>query len=217
MNDFFKTHPKAIIGMVHCLPLPGTVNFKDNLATVRAQALADATTLFKAGVDAIMIENMGDEPYGITMELEQTAALAAIAEMIKKEVPLPLGIDCAFSDYKSSLAIAKAVGAEFVRIPVYVDTVIYGNGIINPSARDAQLYRRKINGEHIKIMADLQVKHTFMLNSAISVLDSLHLAEAAFADAVVITGSVTGSSASIDDLITIKKHAKVPRRMPLRK
>ncbi len=51
--DFSK---KPIIGMVHCLPLPGTMKFKDNMAEIIAQAVSDAKTLEKAGVDAIIIE-----------------------------------------------------------------------------------------------------------------------------------------------------------------
>ena len=210
MHNFFQKNTKAIIGMIHCLPLPGTVKFNGDLQKVRDQALNDAHTLAMAGVHAIMIENMGDEPYGITMQLEQVTSMCAIAELIKNSVDLPLGIDCAFSDYRSALAIAKAVGADFVRIPVYVDTVIFSDGIAYPCAHDAQLYRKKIGAEDVLIMADLQVKHTYMLSDKISLIDSYHLAVSNGADAVIVTGKVTGSATSTNELKAIKDIAQVP-------
>ena len=210
MRTFLKENPKAIIGMVHCLPLPGTYGFKDNLDVVVKQALHDANTLKEVGFTAIMVENMGDVPYAEKMEVEQIAALSAIAALIRKEVDIPLGIDCAFSDYQSALAIAKAVGASFVRIPVFVDTVIFSDGIIYPAARKALAYREKIKADDVAILADIQVKHSYMLNPKIDLKESAKLAEANGADAVVVTGMKTGQPASMDDLKMIKDLVKIP-------
>ena len=207
---FLKEYPKAIIGMVHCLPLPGTAGFKDNLDDVKRQALDDAITLEKAGFTAIMGENMGDVPYRERLETEQIASLSAIAQLIKEHTHLPLGIDCAFSDYETALAIAKAVGATFVRIPVFVDTVLFSDGIIYPSARKALAYRKKIQAEHIDILADIQVKHSYMLNPHIDLKESAKLAEVNGADAIVVTGMKTGQAASLDDLKMIKNLVKIP-------
>lgn len=210
MRSFLKKNPKAIVGMVHCLPLPGTFGFKNNLEEVKKQALHDAKTLKEAGFTAIMIENMGDIPYTEKMEIEQIAALSAIAALIKNEVDLPLGVDCAFSDYKSALAIAKAVDASFVRIPVFVDTVIFSDGIIYPSARKALSYREKIKADDVAILADIQVKHSYMLNTEIDLKESAKLAEANGADAIVVTGMKTGQAASLNDLKMIKNLVKIP-------
>lgn len=210
MRPFLKKNPKAVVGMVHCLPLPGTFGFKDNLDEVKEQALHDAVTLKEAGFTAIMIENMGDVPYAEVMEVEQITALSAIAQMIKEEVDLPLGVDCAFSDYRSALAIAKAVGASFVRIPVFVDTVVFSDGLIYPSARKALAYREKIKADDVAILADIQVKHSYMLSQAIDLKESAKLAEANGADAIVVTGMKTGQAASLDDLKMIKDLVKIP-------
>lgn len=208
--SFLKDYPKAVIGMVHCLPLPGTQGFNNNLEAVKQQALHDAITLEKAGFTAIMIENMGDMPYRETLETEQVAALAAIAALIREKTHIPLGIDCAFSDYQAALAIAKAVGARFVRIPVFIDTVIFSDGLIYPSARKALAYRKKIMAEDVDILADIQVKHSYMLNPHIDLKESAKLAEANGADAVVVTGFKTGQAASTDDLKMIKDLLQVP-------
>ena len=210
MTKTYFTEKPRLIGMVHCLPLPGTVGFKNNLEAVKTQALEDALKLQEAGFDAIMIENMGDAPFQTNMETEQITALTMIATLIKEKIKLPLGIDCAFSDYKSSLAIAKAVGASFVRIPVFTDTVIYANGIILPCARDAMLYRQKLHAEEVLILADIQVKHTYMLNPNITLEQSAHEAEAAGADVIVITGASTGQPADANLIARMRKIVKVP-------
>ena len=116
----FEINQNLIIGMVHCLPLVNTKDYKNNNDEILKRAIEDAVTLEKAGVGAIMVENMGDNPLKETLDHEQAIQLAVITKAIKDVVKIPVGIDAAFNDYKTSLAIAKAVGGAFVRIPVYV-------------------------------------------------------------------------------------------------
>lgn len=210
MNRNYFTEKPRLIGMVHCLPLPGTAGFKNNLKEVTKQAIEDAEKLQEAGFDAIMVENMGDAPFQTMMEIEQITALTMIATLIKEKINVPLGIDCAFSDYKSSLAIAKSVGADFVRIPVFTDTVIYANGLIYPCARDAILYRKKLHAENVLILADIQVKHTYMLNPNITLEQSAHEAEAAGADVIVVTGASTGQPADATLIARLRAVIKSP-------
>ena len=146
MNElsFFGHGKQFVIGMVHCLPLPGTPRFGGDMDKVVTQAIQDAKTLEAAGMDALIIENMGDVPFGITLDTPQVCALAAVSALVVREVKIPIGIDAAMNDYQAALSIAKAVDAQFVRIPVFVDTVEFYGGIITPCAR----------GGH-----DLQEKH----------------------------------------------------------
>ncbi len=210
MKELFGLGNKTVIGMVHCLPLPGTAGFKDNMKTIIAQAILDAKTLEEAGCDAIIIENMGDGPFSHTMDTEQSIALAAISALVKTQVSLPIGIDAAFNDYKTSLSIAKAIGAEFVRIPVFVDTVMYYNGTIQPCSRDAVLFRKKIHAENVKILADIQVKHTFMVNPSITIKDSAKQAVACMADGIIVTGRSIGTETPLDIIKQVKEVVKVP-------
>lgn len=182
-----------VIGMVHCLPLPGTVGFKDNCDEIIERAVQDAITLEKGGVDAIMIENMLDDPLGLTLDIEQSVALSAITSRIREAVSLPIGIDAAFCDYKSSVSIAKFNGCQFVRIPVFVDMVQFHGGLITPCARDCVLYRKHLMAEDILIFADIQVKHTNML-IPVPIEQSAKNAQACGADAIIVTGSTTGEA-----------------------
>ncbi|MBO1265098.1 BtpA/SgcQ family protein [Proteiniclasticum sp. SCR006] len=205
--DFNK---KPIIGMVHCLPLPGTMKFKDNLPEITTQAIHDAKTLEKAGVDAIIIENMGDDPFGVKLDIAQVTALSAISALVAKEVSLPIGIDAAMNDYETSLSLAKAIDADFVRIPVFVDTVEFYGGIINPVAREATLFRKQINAEDILIFADIQVKHTHMVLSSVSIEDSARSAMDCGADAIIVTGTHIGVETPMEIIKKVKSIANIP-------
>ena len=66
---------KGIIGMIHCLPLPGTLHYGGSMQAVIDRALADLDALEKAGVDAAIVENFCDKPNTAKLEPEQLAAL----------------------------------------------------------------------------------------------------------------------------------------------
>ena len=210
MSDVIGIGNKTVIGMVHCLSLPGTVGFKNNMDQIKKQAIEDAIILERAGCSAIMIENMGDGPLNYILDTEQTVALAVVAALVKEKVNIPIGIDAAFNDYKAALSIAKAIDADFVRIPVFVDTVMYYNGTIQPCAREAVLYRKKIYAENVKILADIQVKHTYMVNPNISIIDSAKQAVSCLADGIIVTGTSIGMETPIDIIKQVKEEVKIP-------
>ena len=208
--DFFKRDGKFVMGMVHCLPLPGTAFFKDNMDKIMEQAVEDAKNLEKAGCHAIIVENMGDDPFGITLDTPQVAALAAISAIVAQNVSIPIGIDAAMNDYETALSIAKAIGADFVRIPVFVDTVEFYGGIITPCARKAMLFRKSIGAENVKILADIHVKHTHMVLTHVSIEDSAKTAQANGADGIIVTGTHIGIETPLEIIKKVKKVTTVP-------
>lgn len=200
----------TIIGMVHCLPLPGTPGFDGDYQKIISQAVADAITLEQAGVDAVIVENMGDTPFAATLDMEQTVALTAAAVAVQNAIHIPIGIDAAFNDCKASLSIAGITNSSFVRIPVFVDTVVFTDGIINPCARECMKYRKDLGLEHIKVIADVQVKHTHMLLPHITIEQSAKMAVECGADGIIITGSVIGELTPIEMIERVKKVVPIP-------
>ena len=209
IREVIRQRSNAVIGMVHCLPLPGTWHFNNECSHIVERAVQDAMTLEKAGVNAIMIENMCDDPLSITLETEQVAALSAITAQVRKAVSLPIGIDAAFNDYKASLSIAKFNDCQFIRIPVFVDMVQYFGGIIYPCAREALLYRKKLQAEEILILADVQVKHTNLV-VPVPIEQSAKNACANGADAIIVTGSTTGEATPLEMIQRAKKVVSIP-------
>lgn len=206
--ELLKT--KSIIGMIHTLPLPATMDYGGDMNAVIDRALADLHAMERAGVDAAIVENFCDHPAGTKLEPEQLAALTAVATVVARESRIPIGIDAAFCDPFASLAIAVAVGASFIRVPVFVDTVITSDGIITPCARELQRYRRLLGAEHIALLCDIQTKHTFMLSDAISIEESARMAQECGADALIITGAHTGSASPVETLARVRKVTSLP-------
>lgn len=199
-----------VMGMVHCLALPGTPDFCGDMEKITSQAVKDAIALEKSGMDAIIIENMGDNVFGINLDIEQSCALAAISAVVAQNVNIPIGIDAAMNDYKTALSVAKAIGADFVRIPVFVDTVEFFGGIIQPCAREAMKFRKNLGAENVKILADIQVKHTHMVLTHVSIEDSARAAEACGADGIIVTGTHIGVETPIDIIKRVKKVTNIP-------
>lgn len=209
-QEIFSQEKPVIIGMVHCLPLPGTPRFAGNMEQVISQAVADAKTLQQAGCDAVIVENMGDEPFGITLDTEQAVALAVVSAHVKASITIPVGIDAAMNDYRAAISIAKAIGGQFVRIPVFVDTVEFYGGVIKPCAREAMFFRKQLGAEDVAIFADIHVKHTHMVLPHVSIEDSAKAAEGCGADAIIVTGTHIGVETPIEIIERVKKVVKLP-------
>lgn len=212
MNEkqILTAHGKTVIGMVHCLPLPGTAGFGGDYGRILQCAIEDAVTLERAGVDAVIVENMGDTPFGALLDTAQLAALSAAAMEVRRAVTIPIGIDAAFNDCKASLAIAGITGADFIRVPVFVDTVVFTDGTIMPCAKKCMEYRKQLGLSHVKILADVQVKHAHMLLPQITVEQSAREAAANGADAIIVTGSEIGVETPIDMVARVKKAVSLP-------
>lgn len=200
----------TVIGMIHLLPLPGTAGFDGDFQKILDRAVQEAITLEKAGVDAVMVENMGDTPFSAKLDIAQIAALSAATMLVRKTIKIPVGVDAAFNDCKASISIAAITGATFVRIPVFVDTVVFTDGIINPVARECIMYRKQLGAEHIKILADVQVKHSHMLLPNITIEQSAKEAQDNGADAIVITGSSIGEETPIQMIERVNKIVNIP-------
>lgn len=209
-KELITTGKRTVIGMVHCLPLPGTALFDGDYEKIIDRAVADAITLEKAGVDAIIVENMGDTPFEALLSTSQIAALSAAAMAVRAAVKIPIGIDAAFNDCKASLSIAGIVGACFVRIPVFVDTVLFTDGVISPCASECMKYRKQLGLTHVKILADVQVKHAHMLLPNITVEQSAKEAADNGADAIIVTGSGVGIETPLEMIEKVKKVVSIP-------
>lgn len=199
-----------VIGMVHCLPLPGTSGYDGDLQKIYTQAVQDARTLEACGVDAVIVENMGDGPFGVTLDEIQRITLAVATQKVRDAVQIPVGVDAAFSDYEANLAIAYAAGCQFIRVPVFVDTVEFYGGIINPCAKDCMRYRKAIGAEDVMVLADVQVKHTNMLLPHVTIEKSAKTAVECGADAIIVTGSAIGTETPIEMIQRVKQVVKIP-------
>lgn len=190
-------HP--VIGMLHLPPLPGAPGSRgeDPLAT----ALRDAEALVAGGCDGLMLENFGDAPfYPGRVPAITIAAMTRIATAISERFPVPLGINVLRNDGLSALAIAAAVGARFIRVNVLCGARVTDQGLIQGIAHDLLRERRALHAESVKILADVDVKHSAPLGRRPLVDETHDLAQRGGADAIVVSGPATGKAISLTDL-----------------
>ena len=97
-----------------------------------------------------------------------------------------------------------------MRVPVFVDTVVFTDGIINPCAKQCMEYRKALVREDIKILADVQVKHAHMLLPYLTIEQSAREAADSGADGIIVTGTQIGEETPIDLIQRVKKVVKLP-------
>ncbi|MBR0385901.1 MAG: BtpA/SgcQ family protein [Erysipelotrichaceae bacterium] len=194
---------KFIVGMVHLLPLPGASGFDGNIEKIEQRALEDAEKLFKGGVDALIIENFGDEPYDTSISLEAYSVMLRIADKVQAQIDIPFGVNVQFNCIEEEWAMSYALGADFLRAETYVETRFSSYGRGEPSAARLQRLKKQYPSDTM-IFADINGKHTYGI-PGVSILDAAHDAKAAKADAVIITGKYTGQNPSVEDIKEIKE------------
>jgi membrane complex biogenesis BtpA family protein len=196
---------RTLIGMVHLAPLPGSPRWAGSMDAVVGRALDDAQALADNGIDTLLIENFNDVPFVPgRVEAATVAAMTVAADAVRRAVPtLPLGVNVLRSDGRSALAIACAVGAEFIRVNVHTGAVLADQGILQTDAH-ATLRDRRLLGSDVKIFADVQPKHSVPLGPSDLEQDAHDLVDRALADALVVTGRATGLPTALGDVKRVR-------------
>ena len=200
--------PKSLIGVVHLEPLPGSSGWDGDMPRVVGRALDDAAALEAAGFDGIILENFGDAPFSRDFAGRGAiTAMAAIGSLVQEKTSLPVGINVLRSDALSAVAVAAAVGARFIRVNVHIGAAATDQGIIQGDARETLLSIRNIS-PGLKVFADVFVKHAKPLGSDSIEQAAAELVERGKAAALIVTGEMTGSPGSPEELARVR--AAVP-------
>jgi membrane complex biogenesis BtpA family protein len=210
MPSLFKKifdQTKPIIGMVHLLPT--NHHSSVNLDSILKKALQDTKSLILGGVDSIMIENNYDMPHTEFAHPKTIAIMTLVCNEIRKLTNLPIGVCTLWNDYKTSLSIAKVCKLQFVRIPVFVNSVETSYGKIFACPEKVLDYRISLQADNIAILSDIYVKHSTII-SPLSLIDSAKMSKIYGSDAVIITGKWTADSPLLDDLKAIKNLNLIP-------
>lgn len=197
---------KPVIGMIHLKALPGTPKNSLNSSEIIRAALEEADIYTKAGIDAIMIENMHDVPYlKGNVGHEISSLMTLIGYLIKQRTQLPVGIQILAGANLEALAAAKAAGLDFIRAEGFVFAHVADEGLIEAQAGELLRYRKTINAEEIAIFTDIKKKHSsHSITDDVSLLDTAKAAQFFLSDGIIITGNHTGVSASVEELNSLK-------------
>lgn len=191
-----------LVGVVHLLPLPGAPRPSPGLEAVLARAVADVRALAEGGADAVIVENLGDAPFAADQVGPETvAAMTAVVLAVRAAAPgLTLGVNVLRNDALAALAIAAVAGASFLRVNVLTGVMATDQGLITGRARELLQLRQRLGAGHIRIAADVLVKHATPLGPVALedvARDTFHRGGA---DAILVTGTGTGQPTSDQDL-----------------
>lgn len=194
-----------VFGMLHLPALPGSPNSRLSREDRLDWVLRDAAALTEGGIDGLIIENFGDTPfYPGTVPPMVAAEMARLANEVRKRFPVPLGINVLRNDALTALAVANAVGAQFIRVNILCGTRLTDQGIIHGQAHELLRQRASWQAADINILADLQVKHSGALVERDICEEARETVERGGADGLIISGSVTGAAADGDQFEQVR-------------
>ena len=195
---------KPIIAMVHLPALPGSplYNSKLGLDYILESAEKDLNALQNAGVDAVMFGNENDRPYEFNVNQATTSSMAYIIGSLKNKINVPFGVNVLW-DPMSTIALAASTGAQFVR-EIFTGTYASDMGLWNPDAGKAMRYRDSLNRNDLLMFYNISAEFAYSLDRRTVAERAKSAAFSSIPDAILVSGQITGESASIDDLKEVK-------------
>lgn len=205
---------KTVIGVIHSKALPGSPAYQgEDLEEIYAYAVEEARRYARGGVHGLIVENHGDIPFSKPDDLgpETAAVMAVMTDRVRQSVDLPVGVNVLANGALHALAVAQAGGAAFVRVNQWTNAYVANEGLIEGPAAKATRYRAWLRANHIKVFADVHVKHgSHAIVADRSIPEMTRDAEFFDADVVIATGQRTGDAARLDEVRTIKEATQLP-------
>ncbi|MDA4848672.1 BtpA/SgcQ family protein [Hoeflea poritis] len=206
MSKFLNTFTvaKPVIAMVHLGALPGTPLYdaRRGLEGLLEGARADLAALQAAGFDAVMFGNENDRPYEFDVDLASTATMAFIIGQLRSEISVPFGVNVLW-DPKSSVALAAATGASFVR-EIFTGTYASDMGPWTPDAGAALRYRDRLGRQDLAMLYNVSAEFADSLDRRPLPDRARSAVFSSIPDAVLVSGQITGEAAAMSDLEAVK-------------
>jgi uncharacterized protein len=213
LQELFGT-ARVVIGVVHLLPLPGGPHYRGQAVDELVRfAVEEGRAYREGGVHGLIVENGWDMPFSQPDDLgfETAASMAVIADRVREETGLPIGINVLANAASCSLAVAQAAQGGFVRVNQWTNAYVANEGLMNGQGPHAARERARIRAEHLKVFADVHVKHgSHSIVADRSLAQQAEDAEFFDADVLIATGSRTGDATPLDEIEGIKAASNLP-------
>lgn len=154
----YKTEPFELTTVVGIAPLPGTARYQgESISSIVDAAVEEAAQYAAAGISSMILQNVNDWPARERVDIETVAYLSVIGSAVRRAVGTScrLGISVLRNDGAAAVAIAHAVGAQFIRAKIYVGAML-GAGGIEMGCMDTVLSLRQKIGSDVEIWADIR-------------------------------------------------------------
>lgn len=206
--------PRALIGVIHALPLPGAPDYAgEPVEALYDHAAREAERYVAGGLDGVIVENHGDIPFlrPGAIGQETAAVMAVMADRVRRAIGAPVGINVLANGGKTAVAVAKAAGAGFIRVNQWANAYVANEGFVEGDAAEITRYRSWLRAQGLKVFADVHVKHGAHAITADRTIQELTRDVEFFdADVVIATGQRTGDAAAAEELETIKGATELP-------
>jgi len=202
--------PGPLIGVIHLKPLPGSPRWAGSMEEVIRGAVADALAYQKGGAHAVIVENFGDVPFTRgPVPAETVAAMAVAGRAVRAAVRLPLGFNVLRNDPQAALGLCAACGGDFIRVNVHTGSMLTDQGLIEGNAFATVRRRRELGLGHVRILADVLVKHAVPLGDLALADAARDTLERGLADGLIVSGVGTGHPTAAEDVQVVR--AACPR------
>lgn len=175
-------------GSPAALPIPAIVEY----------AIRNARYAVEGGVGALYIQDLGDYPVAPTVQPHSLAGMTAVGAALRREFPaLKLGVCLMSHGAREPLAIAQAVGAQFVRLKVYVGVMVKAEGLLEGCAYQAVQYRSQIGAGNVALLADVYDRTGEPMGRMPLAEEARQAAIYGRADGLILTGKTFDESVSM--------------------
>lgn len=208
--DCFGTKRKVIIGMAHIGALPGTPLYdaEGGMPKLIDDVRGDVQALQSGGIDAIMFGNENDRPYVLEAPLEGATAMAALVMALKPSLTVPFGVNYLW-DPKASVAIGAVTGASFVR-EIFTGVFASDMGLWQPDGAGAARLRRALGRPDMKLLFNINAEFAHSLDARPIELRARSAVFSSLADAVLVSGPITGQPVDRSDLRKVRDAIDAP-------
>jgi len=210
LSDLFRRKP-FIIGMIHLPPLLGSPNNKLSLEEIINFAYNEGKKLEEAGVDSVIVENLGDYPfYKDQIPPITVASMSIITREIRRNFSFDaVGVNVLRNGCIDAFSIAHITNSQFIRCNIFIGAYVTDQGIIEGKAADLLRLKRYLNSK-VMIAADIHVKHAYPLYNLPIEIAAQDLAERGGADAVIVSGYRSNIPPEIDVVRKVKSAVSLP-------
>lgn len=206
--------PRVVIGVIHSLPLPGGPQYRgQSLSEVYQFAVEEGRRYREGGVHGLIVENAWDLPFAKPEHLgfETAATMAVMADRVRTEVGLPVGVNVLANGVECALAAAQAGQGGFVRANQWANAYVANEGLMDGAASKASRYRANLRAEGLKVFADVHVKHgSHSIVADRTLAEQTEDVEFFDADVLIATGSRTGDQTPLAEVEGIKAASHLP-------
>lgn len=193
----------CLIAAMHLLPSEISRAAKAySPAQIIDHAVLHAGIAVDGGAGGFYFQDTRDVPWGAGIHPETQKLMTEVGRELRRAFPKTvLGVSCMAHGAKEPLSIAHAIGADFVRLKVYVGVMVKLEGLVTGCAHEAIQHRAQIGAQNVAILADVYDRLGEPL-APMPLSEACHQAvNFGRADALVLTGkSVAHSQAMFDEV-----------------